>query len=374
MEKNHEDVVKYHQAKRKRHKIKLATITVVLFVISIILIGTYYYFDKEDVVTYKENSNVEYEVNIKENEFYDDSSIKDGMNTISILIKDIDAEFKYNLDLSEELKYKYDYKIVAEVEVKEKSKSNSIYEKQYEIIKKDIQETQNNKLEILEKINIDYNRYNDEIKRLIEVYSLKDTISEIRLVLYVNVVNQNTGKSINATNKVAQMTIPLTTNTVEITMNENVKGNQGETLKFGISKENLNYIFLFGFLMFVSSLLTLLNLVRYISDTRSAEKMYDNEMKKILFDYKSYIQKITDLLDYNDYKVINVETFKELMGMREELQSPILMYQEKNIRRTIFLMVNQNLLFQFILDSNLIREKLIEISKEKKEKKNEKNK
>lgn len=374
MEKNHEDVVKYHQAKRKRHKIKLATITVVLFVISIILIGTYYYFDKEDVVTYKENSNVEYEVNIKENEFYDDSSIKDGMNTISILIKDIDAEFKYNLDLSEELKYKYDYKIVAEVEVKEKSKSNSIYEKQYEIIKKDIQETQNNKLEILEKINIDYNRYNDEIKRLIEVYSLKDTISEIRLVLYVNVVNQNTGKSINATNKVAQMTIPLTTNTVEITMNENVKGNQGETLKFGISKENLNYIFVFGFLMFVSSLLTLLNLVRYISDTRSAEKMYDDEMKKILFDYKSYIQKITDLLDYNDYKVINVETFKELMGMREELQSPILMYQEKNIRRTIFLMVNQNLLFQFILDSNLIREKLIEISKEKKEKKNEKNK
>lgn len=374
MEKNHEDVVKYHQAKRKRHKIKLATITVVLFVISIILIGTYYYFDKEDVVTYKENSNVEYEVNIKENEFYDDSSIKDGMNTISILIKDIDAEFKYNLDLSEELKYKYDYKIVAEVEVKEKSKSNSIYEKQYEIIKKYIQETQNNKLEILEKINIDYNRYNDEIKRLIEVYSLKDTISEIRLVLYVNVVNQNTGKSINATNKVAQMTIPLTTNTVEITMNENVKGNQGETLKFGISKENLNYIFVFGFLMFVSSLLTLLNLVRYISDTRSAEKMYDDEMKKILFDYKSYIQKITDLLDYNDYKVINVETFKELMGMREELQSPILMYQEKNIRRTIFLMVNQNLLFQFILDSNLIREKLIEISKEKKEKKNEKNK
>ena len=235
-------------------------------------------------------------------------------------------------------------------------------------------ETQNNKLEILEKINIDYNRYNDEIKRLIEVYSLKDTISEIRLVLYVNVVNQNTGKSINATNKVAQMTIPLTTNTVEITMNENVKGNQGETLKFGISKENLNYIFVFGFLMFVSSLLTLLNLVRYISDTRSAEKMYDDEMKKILFDYKSYIQKITDLLDYNDYKVINVETFKELMGMREELQSPILMYQEKNIRRTIFLMVNQNLLFQFILDSNLIREKLIEISKEKKEKKNEKNK
>ena len=99
------------------------------------------------------------------------------------------------------------------------------------------------------------------------------------------------------------------------------------------------------------------------------QKMYDDEIKKILFDYKSYIQKINNIVDYKDYKVVKIDTFKELLGMKEELQSPILMYTEDD-RKTTFMIINGNLLFEYILEARLIREKLIKESKEKNGKRN----
>ena len=53
-----------------------------------------------------------------------------------------------------------------------------------------------------------------------------------------------------------------------------------------------------------------------------------------------------------------IDTFKEMLGMREELQAPILMYTEEN-RKTTFVMIDETLLFEYILEVKLIREKLI---------------
>lgn len=93
-----------------------------------------------------------------------------------------------------------------------------------------------------------------------------------------------------------------------------------------------------------------------------------------MFDYKSYVQKINTPIDYKSYKVIKIDTFAELMQMREDLQTPILMYTEKNNLKTIFMMIKDDMLFAYIISSKAIRNKLIEESKNKKKgKENEKN-
>ena len=101
----------------------------------------------------------------------------------------------------------------------------------------------------------------------------------------------------------------------------------------------------------------------------AAEKMYEDELKKILFDYRSYIQQIHTKIDYKSYKIIKINSFNELIGMREEIQSPILMYIEENNLKTIFMMIKDDLLFTYILSAKSIRTKLIENSKKKAEKK-----
>ncbi len=367
--KSKEEIIKYHQNKRKKYKIKLTLIAISLILIGLILMGVYYLGNKEESIKYKETSEVKYGINLIENEFYDEYYLEEGTGVISSLIKNIDAEFKYNLELDEDVEYKYNYKILAEIEVKERAKSNSIYKTEQEILKQEEQELVSKSLEIAEKININYSEYNDQINKLLEVYKLSNTTSELQLNFYLNVIDKATGEQINKEEKVMSLQMPLTTSAVEITVNENVKDSLGEILLQKNEFQNSQYMLIIGVVVLIFGLITLVRLIKYISDTRSAEKMYDDEIKKILFDYKSYIQKINNIVDYKDYKVVKIDTFKELLGMKEELQSPILMYTEDD-RKTTFMIINGNLLFEYILEARLIREKLIKESKEKNGKRN----
>ena len=360
MEKNkvNEDIIRFHQNKRKMRKIRLAIVSISLIVMALMLIGLYRVFNKEDHINYTETADLNYSVNLVENEFYENNYLKEGTDVIASLIKDIDVEFKYNLELDEEIEYIYSYKILAEIEVKEKSKTNLLYETE-EIIKKQQQEGKTKKVIISEKINLDYNEYNNQINRLIEAYKLANTSSEIHLNMYLDVKNKNTGERINKENKVMSLQVPLTTKTIEITLNENVKDSRGQIT---IQENEYEYTKIFlpiGILLLISGLIVLGYLIKYILKTRSAEKMYDDELKKIMFDYKSYIQKINNNVDRKDYKIIRINTFQELIEMKEDLQSPILMYIEEDLNKTSFMILNGNLLFEYVLGADLIRENLI---------------
>lgn len=365
----------YYQKKRRKHKIKLAKKAIVLILISLIFITIYLISNNKHIIKCKENAKAAYKVKLIENEFYDEDVLRNDVDVISGLIKDIDTEFKYNLELSEELEYKYAYNILAEVEVKEKSKSNVIYKSEQELLHKDEQENKSNSLEISEKINIDYNQYNNQIKKLVDSYRLQNTTSDLSINMYIDIINKATGEKINSQRKVMSIKIPLNTKTAEITIEEQVKNHNSQIIIYENIYENSEYCLLIGIIILIMGLIALGKLIKYILDTRSAEKIYDDELKKIIFDYKSYIQKTTDKIEYNDYKVINIDTFKELLSMREELQSPILMYTEEDQRKTMFMMINTNLLFMYTLESNEIRRKLIEKSEQKKKgRKNENNK
>lgn len=359
----------YHQKKRRKHKIKLGVISTILLIISFILIGLYFILNQKQYIRYKENSNVNYRVNLIENEFYTEPYIDEGIDVIANIIKDVDVEFEYDLNLDKQIYYMYTYKIYAKTKVKEKSKTNSLYETEQELLNKSEQYAMSNELNINEKITLNYNEYNNQINKLIESYKLVNTTSNLELIFELSVVDTETGNQINQKNKIMSLEFPLITRTLEITVNNEIKDNQGEIVINKNKIEHLEYLLVIGIVIFVIGLIATLQLLKYILDTRSAEKMYEDELKKILFDYKSYIQKINNEIEYSDYKVIKIETFKELIEMREEIQSPIFMYSESDKRKTTFIMLSGNLLFEYVLGADLIREKLILKSKEKNQKK-----
>ena len=100
--------------------------------------------------------------------------------------------------------------------------------------------------------------------------------------------------------------------------------------------------------------------------------MYEQELKRILFNYKSYIQKINNEIDYNNYKIIQINTFNEILEMRDTMQSPILMYTEENEDRTKFMIMKDGVLYLNVLGAKEIRNVLRAKSAEKKAKENEK--
>ena len=287
-----DELAKFHKQKRRRRRIFLTVLTIIFITISVISIGKYYILNIKSSIKYNENSDINYGVNLIENEFYKTNHLGENVDVISSLIKDIDVGFKYNLNLSEEIEYTYSYKIVANIILKEKSKTNLIYSDEQVVINKELLEGKSRRLDILETMNINYNDYNNQINKLIEQYKLDNTESELSLSMKLNVVNKATGEKINKETNVMTIVIPLDTKTVEITVNENVKDSQGEiVIQLNESEDSKKYLTI-GILAFILGLLAFVSLIRYISKTRSAEKMYENEIKKILFDYKSYVQKI----------------------------------------------------------------------------------
>lgn len=374
-EQKDDELAKFHKRKRKKRKIILATLTIVFIIFSLISISKYYKLNQKSSIKFTETSNIDYGINLIENQFYKTNHIGENYDVIASLIKDMEIEFKYNLNLAEEIDYVYSYKILANIELKEKTKTNLIYSDEQEVINKEQLEGNAKRLEIVEKMSLVYNDYNNQINQLIKQFNLSNTVSELSLSMKLNIVNKATGEKINKETNVMTITIPLDTETVEITVNENVKDSQGEIILKGNDNEDSKKYLTLSIVMLVLGLLNLVYLLRYTSKTRSAEKMYEKELNKIMFDYKSYVQKISTPLDYSAYKIVKIESFAELLQMREEVQSPILMHTEKNQMKTIFMMIKEDLLFTYILSSKSIRKKLIEESKKRKEgKKDEQNK
>ena len=365
-------IILQHQKRRRKHKIKLAIESIVIIIISIIIIVTYFCLSKNEYNRYTEKAKVDYKVNLKENEFYEEDYLDEKNTIIASLIKDLEVEFKYNLNLEQDQDYTYSYKILAKTSVKESSRDNTIYETTQELLSKEVQESNAKDLEIAEKVTIDYNEYNEKINKFINVYKLDNTTSTLNLEMYVYVINKYDGEQINRDSKVMTLNIPLTTKTIDISINSNVIKDEGNILSKKSEYDNLTYMLGIGFVLLVIGVPILIKFIKYVLETRSAEKMYEQELKRILFNYKSYIQKINNEIDYNNYKIIQINTFNEILEMRDTMQSPILMYTEENEDRTKFMIMKDGILYLNVLGAKEIRNVLRARSAEKKAKENEK--
>ena len=370
-----QEIILQHQRRRRRHKIKLALASIIIIIIAVTLITSYFYLTKNEYNTYTEKAKVDYIVNLHENEFYPEDHTDEGTNVVASLIRDIEVDFKYNLDLAENQEYTYSYKILAKTNVKEGSRANSIYETSEEILNREIQKSNSKNLEIAEKITIDYSEYNEKINRFISIYNLSDTTNTLDLEMYVYITNEYDGEQINKESKVMTLSIPLTTRTVEISINSNVIEDEGIILSKKSEYDDLTYVLIIGCVLLLIGVIIFVLLVKYILDNRRAETMYRQELKRILFNYKSYIQQANNEIDYDNYKMIQINTFNEILGMRDTMQAPILMYTEKDEERTKFMIINDDILYIYVLGAKEIRNELrakSEMQKAKKAKESEK--
>ena len=365
-------IILEHQRKRRKNKIKLALASVVLLLISAILISTYSVLAKNEYNKYVENAKVDYKVNLLENEFYAENTLDEKSAVIASLIKDIQVNFNYNFDLEKEQDYTYNYKIIAKTNVSESNKSTSIYETTEELVKKENQQANDKNIAISEKIEIDYNDYNEKINKFVNVYNLRDVKSTLELEMYVNIINNCDGTQMNNESKVMTLSIPLTTKTVEVSIGANVVKDQGKVLYQKSEYQNIEYIFVIGVVFAIAGLVMLIKFIKYLLDTRSAETMYAQELKQIMFNYKTYIQTSNNAISRRGYKVIQINTFNEILGLRDTIQTPILMYTEEDELRTRFVIINSGILYEYVLGAKEIREELRAKSAEAKKKKEEK--
>ena len=318
----------------------IVAMIILTIIIGIITLIFYFSGEKVQYISYNENSKVDYKVYLKENDFYKEEYLNKDQGYISNLIKYISTDFDYYIKFSKEANFKYSYRISAEVDVKDENSDSNIYHFSEDLVtKSDI--VGNKSLDFDKKIDINYDEYNDKIRKFKDIYDLNNSISTLNINLYIAIDNiDDTSLNINE-KKVSSITIPLTEKTVSIDINNEII--QDNINKMVINKvHNHNWILLISLVFLLFSVVYTIYLIIYSRRTRTAQMIYEKEIKSIMNNYDSYIQKISGTYDIGTSQVLKIESFNDMLEIRDTLKQPILMLENEKKNGTFFIIPATN--------------------------------
>ena len=325
---------------RKQEIKKLIYVVIFTFLIGAITFTIFLLNNNTKYIEYNENSNIDYKVYLKENEFYKENYLEKGNSYIASLIESIKTEFKYTINFNEELDYNYSYKISADVDVEDESSDTTLYHFQENLVKK---ESKNSVKEntIKENIDIDYEHYNNLINRFKDIYELRNAKSNLSISLYITVKTEEDERTILKDKKVSSIIIPLTQNTVNIDISNNTISNSSKKIVVSDKVDNI-WLLLVACSFLVLSIIYIVYTILYIRRTRTAQNIYDKEIKSILNNYDSYIQKISGSYDIGTSQVIKIESFTDMLEIRDTLKQPILMLENEEKSGSFFIIPATN--------------------------------
>lgn len=347
--------------KRKGKIVSLICLLVIVFVISLAFALIYVDKSKVQYVTYGEDSNIDYNVYLKENEFYSQEYVGKDNQYIASLIDYISTNFNYKISLdSNDVEYRYSYKIDAEVNVIDSKSKKSLYKVTDNLIKEQEKTSTKKDVEISQKLDIDYNKYNDLIKSFVNIYGINETQSTLTINMYVNVAGKcEKFEDENNNPSVLSLVIPLTEKTIGLDITNNLVKSKNNVM---VCEEPTSFVILY---LFISlgvvgiGVSILAYLVNFVKKTRSPGNIYQKEIKKILNNYGSYIQKVENSFEFESYKLLKIENFTDMLEIRDTLMQPILMIEDKKGVSTYFIIPsNTKLLYVYRLNVNDIKKQI----------------
>jgi len=314
----------------------IASVVAVAIVISSIVA---YQLNKTYYIGYNESGSIDYNVFLKDNEFFEEDHLGKDQSYVASLIDKIVADYSYEIDMdTDDVNYKYSYTITSRLEIIDDTSDVAIFKPEKELVSvQNKSQSSSNQLRINEIVVINYDEYNNLASSFLETYELANTTSNIVLTLNVDVLsdcNAFSGSSVDT--YTSELRIPLTTKTVNIEMTSEVPDAEAKMIACtrGAGFEAFKTT---AIVLAVIEIILILVMVAFIYLTRNDEITYAARVKKITSQYKSYIQKINNMFDTSGYQKILVNTFDEMLEIRDTIQAPILMHENEEKTCTKFL-------------------------------------
>lgn len=326
---------KIKENKKLKHKLyigyesKIAMTIVLTFLL--LLIGSYYLIKSINVlsvlnVNYREKSNIDYKVYLKNNEFYDSEYLGKGMTYVASLIDKISADFNYTFDIDKESDIDFDYDITAQLVISDTNKNNIFLKKEYKLLQSTKEKMTSSKNHTISKtIDIDYNYYNKIANKFRISYGV-DTRSDLNI--YLNIHEKNgENNSFKIDNKsVMSLTIPLSQKSINISLDYKDINKTSQVIKNSEIIIN-NYIFLaLGISLLLIGILEFTHLIHLILLTKTKKTNYDKYITKILNEYDRLIVETTTGPNIQNKNIVKINRFNELLDVRDNLKLPIKYY------------------------------------------------
>ena len=143
------------------------------------------------------------------------------------------------------------------------------------------------------------------------------------------------------------LNIPLVVESFNIHSTSSSPANEVKVLEY---KDAVNQdIFLLLSLIFIClASIELTILIVFLKLTVNEDITYAAKIRKILRAYGSFIQRMDGEFEYEGYQIVNIKTFVEMLGIRDTIQSPVLMSENHDETMTRFLIpTNTKILYTF---------------------------
>ncbi len=337
-----------YQKKRRLHILIHAIVICVLTVALLVTSLTYIKMNKNTYVYYSERGDVLYRAYLADNEFYEQEYLNGQHAYVSELIDKLTGDFSYDLALdTNDVSFKYSYYIEAKVIVSDKDTGAHIYDPSFIILPEKTVETHGNCLEIREHVNIDYKEYESLAAKFVGAYRLENVEQMLSVKMHVDVLGTSESFAGDSAGQYSvELKIPLNAKTVKPTVSTSVATGEQKILANNTSAKDGFKIA--SIVLAVVDALAIAAIFVFIVITRDKHIDYARMVNKIVSSYRSYIQKILTPFNDEGYQVLVVDTFGEMLEIRDTIQMPILMYENEDRTCTRFMIpAPQNFLYVF---------------------------
>lgn len=301
-------------------------------------------------IEYMENSQIDYRVQYTENEFFEEEWLEKDQSYITSLSEKIEAKFMYDLCLgTSDLDLEYKYKIDAKLIIASKDAGTPYYMIEENIVPFKTATAQNTPcVRINENVLLDFAAYNAIAQSFVDTYNLKNATSTLIVTLDVEMISTGKQFNIDSQNRyTTSLNIPLVEETYNIHSTSSSPANEIKVLEYQ-SGANKCFFLVFGIVCASLAALAAIGLAIFLHLTTNDDITYAAKIRKILRQYGSYIQRMHGEFDYEGYQIVLIKTFTEMLGIRDTIQSPVLMSENRDETMTrFFIPTNTKILYVF---------------------------
>ena len=320
----------------------MVLVAIVSFIVSgLFMYQAMNYTDIEDVV-YNEISTINYSACYIDNDYYHGECLGEDMQYISTLTKNVPVIFNYNLTYSSDVNYDIEYYVLGKTIIYDRDDATKILFRDDKILveRNSVKGTSSN-ARITTKVDVPFKERNDYVNGYKSKYAL-NALASYEVVLYAD---DGTGSK-----EVASVTVPLSTQTFNISEETVLKENQSISMqKVGLDSINtvfgiLGVVFLVGGVIVLIKLITLV--YKAVNGTTTA---YEKKLNQILTEYDRVI--VISRSEYNidpNKQFIKVDSFYELLDARDTLEKPII-YEKVNSVKSFFYVEDDDKIYRFVM-------------------------
>ena len=346
------EIKRRQEYKRNRKKWTVVQLVAIFLLLVIALTSFLIYnrIDQNQYIEYTEISGIDYKVQYKENEFFEEEWIEKDKSYISSLINGISADFSYSMNVgADNMSLECEYWIDAKLVVTRDNNGSAYYTVEERILPmKSVYLKEASDVSIKETVSIDYVKYDSIARSFVKTYNLSDATCYLYVTLNTGTVCSNTEFLNDCSSTYSTvLNIPLAKDTFSIHTTSSAAPNRVGSFEYQGAVNRA--LFLDMFIIAASLALALvIVLLLFLRLTKNEDVTYASRVRKILNSYSSFVQRIEGDFAFDEYQIIMVKTFNEMLGIRDTIQSPVLMLENRDETMTRFLIpTNTRLLYVF---------------------------